>query len=416
MKSLQKLSVKIDRINSRGMGKVFDKNNLSLQIPFSLPGEIIDFTYDDELNPHSINIKTSSPDRIKPACPHFQKCGGCSLQHASDSFVVNWKESIVTRELAKKELFPQFRSTYVTPERSRRRAIFSARRTKKGTIVGFKSLRSNLIVPVLGCVIIDRRVLSFFPGMELITMLACSRSSTIKIYVSLSENGLDVLITGGKFLDKELRSKLIEIAVEYDLARLSWNDELVVLIKPPIQQLGNITVVPPENFFMQATKEAETLMVDDVCQALENNKNVVDLFSGLGTFSLPLSRTSTIVAFEQSFEMLKSLDRASRQTPKLKKIKIRRRNLHKNPVSAEELSDVDGAVVNPPRAGALAQCKELARSNIEIIVLVSCNPRTFARDSEILTKGFYNLDWVRVIDQFRWSHHIEVVGKFSRTY
>ena len=90
------------------------------------------------------------------------------------------------------------------------------------------------------------------------------------------------------------------------------------------------------------------------------------------------------------------------------------RNLYKNPVSVEELSGIDGAVVNPPRAGACEQCKELAKSNIATIILVSCNPTTFARDSEILVQGSYILDWVRVIDQFRWSHHVEVVGKFSR--
>ena len=98
----------------------------------------------------------------------------------------------------------------------------------------------------------------------------------------------------------------------------------------------------------------------------------------------------------------------------LKVIKTSIRNLFKNPVSVEELSGIDGAVVNPPRSGASAQCKELAKSSIPTIVLVSCNPTTFARDAEILVKGFYVVDWVRVIDQFRWSHHVEVIGKFSR--
>ena len=165
---------------------------------------------------------------------------------------------------------------------------------------------------------------------------------------------------------------------------------------------------------MQASKEAEIMMVRDVCEALSNTKNVVDLFSGFGTFTLPLSQKKNMLAYEQSPEMLKALDLAWRRTPELKVIKTYIRNLYKNPVSAKELSNIDGAVVNPPRAGSSAQCKELAKSSITTIVLVSCNPRTFARDAEILVKGSYVLDWVRVIDQFRWSHHIEVIGKFSR--
>ena len=92
------------------------------------------------------------------------------------------------------------------------------------------------------------------------------------------------------------------------------------------------------------------------------------------------------------------------------------RNLQKNPISKEGLSKIGGAVINPPRAGARAQCKQLAMSGVKTIVLVSCNPETFASDAEILSKGRYNLDWVRVIDQFRWSHHIEVIAKFSRSH
>ena len=83
-------------------------------------------------------------------------------------------------------------------------------------------------------------------------------------------------------------------------------------------------------------------------------------------------------------------------------------------MSKEELHRIDGAVVNPPRAGAYMQCKELAKSDLKTSVLISCNPWTFARDPKILTEGKYQLNWVRVIDQFRWSHLIEIVAKFSK--
>ncbi len=413
----QRLSAKIERINSQGIGEVLDKNGKPiLEIPFTLPDEIIQYVDDESINANSISFKLTSPHRTNPLCPQFTKCGGCSLQHASKSFVNDWKKSIVVQELAKKKLYPKFRNTFVTPERSRRRAVFSGRRTKKGTIVGFKATRTDHIVSVVGCIIIDKKILSFLPGMEMITASACTRSSKIKIYVSVSHNGLDVLVKDGKLLNRDLRTKLVSIAVEYNIARLSWDGELIALIKPPIQTLGMATIIPPEEFFMQATKEAEMAMVDDVCESLENENAVVDLFSGFGTFALPLAKTKNIIAFEKSSEMLTALDLASRRTPNLKAINTCVRNLYKNPVSKDELSRIDGAVINPPRAGAPAQCKELSRSDIKTIVLVSCNPITFASDAEILSKGSYILDWVRVIDQFRWSHHIEVIAKFSKNF
>ena len=294
--------------------------------------------------------------------------------------------------------------------------MFSGRRTKKGTIVGFNSFRSNTIVPLAGCVILNKTILAFLPGMESITALGCTRNSTVKIHVSVSENGLDIFVSGGKSLDKELRLNLTKLALKWRLARLSWDYDLIISPNPPVQMFGTIRIVPPEVFFMQATKEAENLMVKEVCDALKDEKSVVDLFSGLGTFSLPLSKTKEVFAFEKSPHMLKALKNAWRQTPKLKVIKTQVRNLQKNPISKEGLSKIGGAVINPPRAGARAQCKQLAISGVRIIVLVSCNPETFASDAEILSKGGYNLDWVRVIDQFRWSHHIEVVAKFSRSH
>ncbi len=415
MFNLQNVPAKIKRLNSRGIGVgVHEDGSEVFEIPYSLPEETIEFTCDAAGKLVHIDLKTASPDRRKPLCPHFEKCGGCSLQHASKKFVTEWKESIVCEALSKKRLFPKFRSTFVTPNGSRRRAVFSGRRTKKGTIVGFNAPRSNKIVSIVGCIILNAKIITFLPGMEEMTALGCTRSSIIKIHISLSENGLDVFVKGGKPMERELRIKLTKLALKWNLARLTWEDDLIISIDPPIQLFGNIKVTPPEKFFIQATKEAENLMVNDVCDSLRNEKSVVDLFAGLGTFALPLSKTSEVFAFEQSSEMLTALNNASGQTPELKAIKTQSRNLQKNPVSKNELSKFGGAVLNPPRVGSHAQCKQLAISSVKTIVLVSCNPDTFATDAEILIRGGYNLDWVRVIDQFRWSHHIEVIANFSR--
>ena len=412
---MQNIFTNISKVNSRGIGVVLDKNNNTLlEVPFSLPDDKVHFSIDNEGQVKLIELVPSSSYRNEPKCPQFTKCGGCSLQHASESFVSNWKKSIVTEKLKNQNIYPEFLTAFVTPERSRRRAVFSGRRTKKGVLVGFHSPRSENIVPIVGCIILELKILSFLSGMEKITALACTRSSIIKIHVSNSENGLDVCVEGAKPLDQELQETIASIAVEYQLARLSWDGDLIASIKPPVQIFGNVKIVPPELFFMQATLDSERAMVKDICESLENETIVADLFSGCGTFTLPLSQTKKVIAFENSFQMLKALDTAYRDASNLKVIETIVRNLQRNPVTSEELSRVSGVVINPPRSGAAEQCKELAKSKVKKILVVSCNPETFSRDASILIMGGYNLDWVRIIDQFRWSYHIEVIGNFSK--
>ncbi|MEM1366029.1 MAG: RNA methyltransferase, partial [Pseudomonadota bacterium] len=145
---------------------------------------------------------------------------------------------------------------------------------------------------------------------------------------------------------------------------------------------------------------------------------VTDLFAGAGTFSIPLALHSKVAAYEGEAGALTALDKAARQAPKLgvriKTLTTERRDLHRRPLTARELKRVDGVVFDPPRAGAEAQCKELAKSPVRKIVAVSCNPATFARDARILIDGGFRLQKVAPVDQFLWTPHIEVVAFFSR--
>ena len=111
--------------------------------------------------------------------------------------------------------------------------------------------------------------------------------------------------------------------------------------------------------------------------------------------------------------MMAALDRGWRGAQGLKKVSTETRDLFRNPVMAEDLR-FDAAVIDPPRAGAQAQTAELAASSVARIAFVSCNPVTFARDAKLLVDAGYRLDWVQVVDQFRWSSHVELVGAFLR--
>ena len=405
----------ITKINNKGLGIVQDDSGRPLiEVPFSLPGEVVHYKSDKEGLIKSVVLIKSSEHRTKPSCPQFEKCGGCSLQHASEKFVSGWKEEVVSEALRKRNISSPFKSISISSNFSRRRAAFSARRTKKGTIVGFNERNSENIISVGGCVVLHPLILKFIVGLEKITAVVCSRSGRVKFFVSTSQNGLDVVVEGGKKINLNDVRKLTSIARDYNLARLSWDGELIALLSSPDQKISGIKVLPPDKFFMQTSKEAEEVMVRDVLEALDNAKNVADLFSGLGTFTLPIARSMKVISFESSPKMLKSLDIAYKNSSGLKPIKTIVRNLYKNPVKAKELHTVDAVIINPPRAGAEAQVKELVKSNISKIISISCNPETFARDSEILVRGGYRLEWLRVVDQFRYSHHIELIAKFIK--
>ena len=112
--------------------------------------------------------------------------------------------------------------------------------------------------------------------------------------------------------------------------------------------------------------------------------------------------------------MIAALDRAARNTQNLHRISTEARDLFRRPLEPDELKAFTGAVIDPPRTGAEAQTRCLANAQVPVIAAVSCNPVTFARDARTLVAAGYRLDWVQVIDQFRWSTHVELVGRFSR--
>ncbi|HKK97387.1 MAG TPA: class I SAM-dependent RNA methyltransferase, partial [Marivita sp.] len=119
-------------------------------------------------------------------------------------------------------------------------------------------------------------------------------------------------------------------------------------------------------------------------------------------------------AVESDRDMIIALDHAWRNAQGLKRVTHEARDLFRNPLITEELNRFDAVVIDPPRAGAMAQVAELGNSTVSRIAHVSCNPSTFARDTATLIHAGYDLEWVRVVDQFRWSTHVELVALLRR--
>ena len=112
--------------------------------------------------------------------------------------------------------------------------------------------------------------------------------------------------------------------------------------------------------------------------------------------------------------MLAALDRGWRGVPGLKRVSTETRDLFRRPLLPDELSRFDAAVIDPPRAGAQAQVAALAASQINVIAMVSCSPSSFARDAKALVNKGFEMGPVTVVDQFRWSPHVELATRFTR--
>ncbi|MDA9287498.1 class I SAM-dependent RNA methyltransferase [Amylibacter sp.] len=402
----------VDRLGQLGDG-IIDTPNGEIFAPFTLPGEHIEGNVENgRVNSPKI-IKPVS-DRIKPACKHFKSCGGCSLQHASDTVISDWKIRKTQDALSQVNLHPEFRPIINSKAGSRRRATFAAKRTKKGALVGFHGRASDVIIEISECPISDPILLSGMPAFSQFAILGSSRKAVLRISATVSGNSLDVKIDNGKKLSATEISKFAQICNQFKILRLMWNDDVIAQSKPPSQKMGLADVIPPSGAFLQATKSGEAALIKTVLEIIGPSKRVVDLFAGCGTFALPISSKATVHALEGDVNMIAALDSGWRAAGGLHDIKSETRDLFRRPLMPDEFKKIDAIVIDPPRAGAVSQVVEIAKANVGRIAFVSCNPATFARDASILCNNGYNLDWVQVIDQFLWNPHIELVAQFTK--
>ena len=396
--------MKIQSLTHTGLGRAED----GTMVPRTLPLEEVEVTDD------GVRIVSPSADRVSPPCRHYKSCGGWAMQHASDAFVATWKASTVERALSAQGIEATIADTITSPIKSRRRAKLAGRRTKKGTLVGFHARASDTLVEVPDCQLLAPELIATLPALNALTALAASRKAEVGMTVSLSVDGPDVHIQTEKELTTDLRVDLAQWANQYGIARLVWVDEPVVTIHPPRQDFGGSLVVPPPGAFLQATKHGEKALQDAVSAIVGDADKVVDLFAGSGTFTLPLARKASVHAVEGVREMMDALDRGWRSTGGLHRVSVETRDLFRRPLLPDELNEFDAIVIDPPRAGADAQVAEIAESKVATVAMVSCNPVTFARDAKTLIDAGFTLGPVTVVDQFRWSHHTEVVAAFTR--
>ena len=371
-------------------------------VPLALPGETVAIEVDGERGT-LVELITSAANRIAPFCPHFGACGGCQLQHMDRPSYEAFKTGLVETPLRFAGLDHQVSRFIDAAGDGRRRATLHAR--AEGA--GYMRLRSHQVHDLDACPILVPG-LAKAPDIARAVMQAVGEAD-VSFTASLS--GLDVAIRTEK---KQARpDRVMPLVARFKLARLALNGEMILQTQPPIIEMGRARVELPIGSFLQATEAAETVLADYVLGAVGKAKSVADLFCGIGPFALRLAEQRPVAAFDSDKAGIAALDKARRFTKGLREVSAKARDLFRDPLTQFELP-YEAVVLDPPRAGAEAQVRELAKSKVKTVVMVACDPRTFARDAAILIAGGYGMSELVAVDQFTQSTHIEIAATFRR--
>lgn len=394
------MSESIVRIAARGDGVTASGRHVA----FAAPGDVL---LDDG------SIEPGSGHQVPP-CRHFPECGGCQLQHLTDAAYADYCISRVTGALAQHGLATEVRAPHLSPPRTRRRATLRALKAGGRVLIGFNATASNRIVDMAECHILHPRLFDLLGPLRGLLTSILPAKRTAEVQLTLADQGVDLMLKGVQVAGLEAVEALTSFCERHRLARLSIDEgfgaEPRFEPQPVTVTLGGVPVALPIGSFLQATEDGEAALVAAVREGIGGAARIADLFAGLGTFALSLN--GPVTAAEASREAIIALKLAAGRASK--PLNAEHRDLYRRPYDAKELAVFDAVMLDPPRAGAQEQVRELAASSVPRIAYVSCNPATFGRDAEILASGGYRLDWVRPVGQFRWSTHVELAAAFSR--
>lgn len=364
-------------------------------------------------------ILSAGPDRRPAPCPHHDSCGGCALQHLMPDAYQRFKHTVFANTLARAGLtLQQPAMIHFLPIASRRRADFRLTLVEGAWQLAMHQPQSHALTPVQQCSILC-------PPLQTVLPQICAAIGTLPADMPLHalalthlDSGLDMVFEG-KAPSASHTKALIHLSHHVGAARISYAapgkpPSVLARHKPATLTLGTATLEPPPAGFLQASQQAQSLMTEAVMQAADGISRAIDLFCGIGTFALPLASAGiACLAYESDAPAIAALQQGAAQAG-LHQLDAQRRNLFTAPVSTETLNTVELVVINPPRAGASAQCAQLAHSQARRIVMISCNPATFSRDAKILLDGGWHLAHIQAADQFVYSAHLEIIARFER--
>ncbi|PAL25427.1 class I SAM-dependent RNA methyltransferase [Sphingopyxis sp. GW247-27LB] len=393
----------IERIAARGDGVTADGRHVA----GGVPGDRV----------AANGTLVPGPNRAEPVCRHFGKCGGCQLQHVAEGALADFVRDRVAGALAGQQVAAgEVRPALLSPPQSRRRAALSALRAGKQTAVGFNAAQSNQIVDMRECPLLIPELFALIGPIRALLGTIAPQRRPVKVKLQMLDQGAEVVLEDVRAEGLDAAMALQDFAGAHGLARLAIDQgdglETIWQPEPPTVRFGDIAVEVPPFAFLQATAAGQAALIEAVREAIGDAPAVADLFAGAGTFALSVQAGRKVYAAEGARDAILALTGAANRARAL--VATEHRDLFRRPLVSAELDRFGAVILDPPRAGAEEQVKQLAASAVPAIAYVSCNPASFARDAKLLLAGGYRLDWVQPVGQFRWSTHVELAGRFSR--
>ena len=317
-------------------------------------------------------------------CPLFSICGGCGYDFASPDYRAEKIKKIDGWKLSTEPFW--------TDAGQRRRADFCF----SGCEFGFYQRGTKNIIHVDRCPNLLPEINAILPKLAALPWVG-----TGSALVTVCDNGIDLgVVSDVPYFTREFKESVEKLP----LIRVTWNGNIVMQKTQPKISFAGHTVDYPPNAFLQPTVQSESAMREFVASHIDDGARAADLFCGLGNFTFVANadgqgRDGVSKANIDGFDVVG--------------IGIKR-DLFKNPLSVKMLNTYDVIIMDPPRAGALAQTKLIAESNVKKVIYVSCNPITLRRDAKILTNAGYKITASAAFDQFVGTDHWELAVVFEK--
>lgn len=403
----------IARLGQRGEG-IAETSPGRVYVPYALPGEDIRVSVDGERGT-LLEVLRPSASRIAAICPYFTLCGGCAVQTLVPAAYAAWKRELLVTALAVTGITAKVAPLLDAHGTGRRRATFHARVPENGyAATGFMQARSHHIVEIEACPVLDPRLDGALPAARAVAKALAPLGKPLDLVFTVTETGLDADLRGAGKLGEAERQTLVDTALAHNLARLSNHGIPVLERSRPVLHMGESRLELPPGAFLQATEAGEAALAARVLAATDGAKRVADLFSGVGTFALRLAARADVEAYDSERPALEALSKAARGMGSGRAVEVFARDLFHRPLLPAELARYDAVVLDPPRAGAMAQMQTLAASSVTKVVSIACDVQSFARDAAILMAAGFEPGPVQPIDQFRYSPHLEIFAVFQR--
>ncbi len=407
-------TLQIMDLGANGDGIAHDDAGHVVFVAFTAPGDTVMADIDAGGRGKMTALVKPSDVRVPPPCRHFMICGGCSLQHVNDATYRAYKKDTVISLLERASIkLPETIESIFIPDHTRRRANFAARVIKGKTIIGFHERKSASIRDVPDCLLITEELRAVMEGFRPFIADIAGEGAKMDVLIQCADGCREIALTGKIAPGWEAQQALSDALRTLDLTRISLRPrdyeryEILLNAKSFYKRFESLIVDLAPGAFLQPSAEGEAALTDCVIRGTGDASRVADLFCGNGTFTGPLvAQGRAVTAIDFAPDGIAALKSAG--------VNAQSRNLFKQPLDAYDLDDFDCVILDPPRAGAQEQARELVQSTVPKIVYVSCNPASFARDAAILAAGGYVLQALTIVDQFIWSPHTELVGIFEK--